>query len=284
MTTTSGFEELAKRARSMRADGATHAEIKARLRVGSSTVSRMLGVAGTGSPRPRITQAVREQARSLRRDGKTVPEISSELGMSRGTAWLITKDIPWTPAHDVTSRQVDAARRRWQAYEERRDVERNDAQRATAEEVGDLSDRELLLIGAVLYWAEGGKSKPWSRREWLGFINSDPDVIRLFLAWLRLLGVPSERLTYRVCIHETAEARAAERFWADVVGIPPEHLQRTTLKRHVAKTVRKNTGDDYHGCLVVRVRKSAREYWRMEDIWASVVRSVTEAVVTQKAR
>ena len=105
-----------------------------------------------------------------------------------------------------------------------------------------MSDRELLLIGAVLYWAEGGKSKPWSRREWLEFINSDPDVIRLFLAWLRSVGVPSERVTYRVSIHETADVRAAERFWADIVGITPEDLQRTTLKRHVAKTVRKNTG------------------------------------------
>lgn len=53
-------------------------------------------------------------------------------------------------------------------------------------------------------------------------------------------------------------------------------LRRTTLKRHVAKTVRKNTGDGYHGCLAVRVRKSAREYWRMEDIWVAVASTVAE--------
>ncbi len=78
------------------------------------------------------------------------------------------------------------------------------------EQIGDLSERELLLIGAVLYWAEGGKSKPWSRREWLEFINSDPDVIRLYVTWLSLLGVQPERLTYRVIIHESADVRRAE--------------------------------------------------------------------------
>ena len=69
----------------------------------------MLGVAGTGSPRPRVKPEIRERARARRVDGKTVPEISRELGMSRSTAWLIVKDIAWTPAHDVASRQADAA-------------------------------------------------------------------------------------------------------------------------------------------------------------------------------
>ena len=100
-----------------------------------------------------------------------------------------------------------------QAYEERRAVERQNARQATMEQ-------------------EGGKSKPWSRREHLKFINNDPDVIRLFIAWLRLLGVPSDRVTCRVSIHESADVRAAERFWAGVVGIAPGELQRTTLKRY----------------------------------------------------
>jgi hypothetical protein len=125
-----------------------------------------------------------------------------------------------------------------------------------------------------LYWAEGGKSKPWSRREQIKFINSDPDVIRLFIAWLRLLGVAPERVKYRVSIHESADVAGAERFWANVVGIGPEELQRTTLKRHIFMTVRKNTGDQYHGCLVVRVLRSAREYWRMDDVWAAIVDAV----------
>jgi hypothetical protein len=261
-------------ARAMRAQGATYKQIRATLRVGSDTVTKLLGREGSRGGRPRIPKETRGQARELRHAGMTIPEISQELGLARSTAWQITKDIPWTPAYDTSSRQKDAARRRWDAYEEQRSLERDEARKVALEEIGALADRELMLIGAVLYWAEGTKSKPWSRREQLQFINSDPDVVRLYLGWLRLLGVPRERISFRVNIHESADVTAAERYWAEAVGISPDDLQRTTLKRHVAKTVRKNTGIDYHGCLAVRVRQSVREYWYMEDLWVAIVRSI----------
>ncbi len=36
------------------------------------------------------------------------------------------------------------------------------------------------------------------------------------------------------------------------------------LKRHNPRTVRKNVGADYHGCLIVGVRQSADLYRRIE--------------------
>jgi hypothetical protein len=84
--------------------------------------------------------------------------------------------------------------------------------------VGELSDRELFFTGVALYWAEGAKDKPHRRTEVLQFINSDPNVIRLFLHWLEFLGVQRERLTLRVSIHESADVESAEKFWADIAG------------------------------------------------------------------
>ncbi|MGW2253591.1 hypothetical protein ACWCXH_25850 [Kitasatospora sp. NPDC001660] len=43
-----------------------------------------------------------------------------------------------------------------------------------------------------------------------------------------------------------------------------ESFGRTTLKRHSAKTVRQNTGEGYHGCLVVGVVGGADLYRRIE--------------------
>lgn len=267
------FDELAERARSLRAGGATYEQIKAELGIGSfSTISRMLGVAGKGPPRPRLGPEIREQARELRRGGLSVPEISRELKVARSTVWLLTKDIAWTPGSDAASRRAEAGRRYWRSRNEQRDLERRSAHAEAAAEVGELSDRELLLAGTVLYWAEGSKSKPWSRREYLELINSDPDVIRLFLAWLKLLGVSSDRLHYRVHIHESADVDAAEHYWADVVSVSRDAMAPTTLKRHNPRTSRKNTGQDYHGSLAIRVRKSATEYWRMSGLWTAVAR------------
>lgn len=81
-------------------------------------------------------------------------------------------------------------------------------------------------------------------------------MILLFLHWLALVGVDAERLQFRLNIHESADVGGAEAFWADVVGVPVHVLDRTTLKRHNPRTVRKNVNADYHGCLCVSVRRS----------------------------
>ena len=65
-----------------------------------------------------------------------------------------------------------------------------------------LSDREVVLLGAIAYWCEGAKSKPYRRDERVDFINSDPGLIRLFLAFLDLAEIRPQQLRYRLHIHE----------------------------------------------------------------------------------
>lgn len=96
-------------------------------------------------------------------------------------------------------------------------------------------------------------------------------MIRIYLAWLDLLGMARERLRYRVMIHMTADAEAAEQFWADLVEVDVSTFQRTTIKKHNPKTVRKNVGEDYRGCLVIRVAQGADLYRRIEGWWKGMV-------------
>jgi hypothetical protein len=72
-------------------------------------------------------------------------------------------------------------------------------------------------------------------------------------------------------IHESADVPAAERYWADLVGIEASALGKTTLKKHNPKTVRKNVGEQYHGCLTVRVLQCADLYRRIEGWWYGIV-------------
>jgi hypothetical protein len=73
-----------------------------------------------------------------------------------------------------------------------------------------------------------------------------------------------------VHIHETADVAGAERFWREVTDAEPARFLRTTLKRHNPRTVRKNVGADYHGCLIVSVRRGADLYRRIEG-WAGAI-------------
>ncbi|HEX2772100.1 MAG TPA: resolvase, partial [Micromonosporaceae bacterium] len=124
-----------------------------------------------------------------------------------------------------------------------------------------------LLIGAAIYWCEGTKAKPWRPNDCrVRLVNSDPMLVLLFLRFLEALGVPLASLRFRVSIHESADVAAAVEWWAQLVGVPAESFQRTTLKRERPRTRRRNVGDDYRGCLAVEVPRSSRIYWWIEGI------------------
>jgi len=99
-------------------------------------------------------------------------------------------------------------------------------------------------------------------------MNSDPSLIRFFLRFLDTTGTPRTDLRFRVYIHENADAESAQRFWMEVTGAPVAQFFRPTLKRHNPKTVRKNVGQDYQGCLRIDVHRSAGLYHKIEG-WAA---------------
>ncbi|SCK10490.1 hypothetical protein [Streptomyces sp. WMMB 322] len=217
---------------------------------------------------------LKARARELRRAGRTYDEIVAELGVSKSSVSLWVRDLP-TPRRSV-ERARRMAEARWSPFRQERDLARRQAIERARQDVGPLSERDLFLLGVGLYWAEGTKSKPYRLSEAVTFVNSDPDMIRVYLAWLKLVGVAPERLRFSVMIHESADVEGAERYWAELVGRDITDLGKTTLKRHNPKTVRKNVGADYRGCLVVRVLQGADLYRRIEGWWSGIVCGVRD--------
>lgn len=266
-------------ARLLRRQGKTYDEIRAILGpVHNEELARWL----KGIRRPPETRRgkaqddVRRRCRRLRADGLTYDEISARTGASKGSLSLWLHDLP-QDIERARAHRLDAVRATCEQTRAQKAAARSELISSVADEVGAITDRELLLVGAALYWAEGGKSKPWRQDDRLAFINSDPSMILVFLRWLAMLGVDKDRCGFRVSIHESADVCAAETYWADVVGVGVERLNRTTIKRHNPKTVRLNTGDSYHGCLTINVRRSAELYRFVEGWWAGMTRSVVEA-------
>ncbi|MCI3241052.1 MULTISPECIES: hypothetical protein [Streptomyces] len=272
------FEGLRERAVALRRQGYSLRRIRDELKVFNNEILSQL-VKGEPPPdwtkRPQAKDDLRAKARELRLQGWTYDQIEAELGCSRSSVSLWVRDLPkpeprYTPEEQRALMQAGLARLRNAQDQERERVKDN-----AAKEVGSLGERDLFIAGVALYWAEGQKSKPYQRREVVNFVNSDPAVIQVFLAWLDLVGVARERLRFRVMIHESADVAGAEQYWAALVGIEASALQRTTLKSHNPKTVRKNTGEDYRGCLVVRVQQGAELYCRIEGWWSAIVAGAT---------
>jgi hypothetical protein len=210
----------------------------------------------------------------MRLDGFLLKEIAEEFSVSMKTACLWCTGLPVPPRarHGGDQEHVRMMnRKRWDAFLAEREQERSAIKAAAAERVGTLSDRELELIAVTSYWCEGSKDKPYDRREKVALINSDPSVITVWVEWLRRRGYGLDRLRLNLSIHESADLHAATAFWAEVVGADVSHFGKPSLKRHNPKTVRKNTGEAYVGCLVVRVLQGRELYQHIEGIWRGIV-------------
>jgi transcriptional regulator with XRE-family HTH domain len=272
------FEQLRERAVALRRGGCSLRQIRDELKIYNNDILNQL-VKGEPPPEwtkhPRAKDDMRAKARELRLQGWTYDQIEAELGCSRSSVSLWVRDLP-KPERKRSHKEAAAiARKGWEAKLRVRDEERQRTKETAKQAVGSMSDRELFLVGVGLYWAEGCKDKPYDRRESVAFVNSDPGMIKVFLAWLDLLGVARERLRYIVMIHENADVPAAEQYWANLVGADRSAFNKTTPKKHNPKTVRKNTGDSYRGCLVIKVLKGAELYRRIEGSWCGIVDAAT---------
>ncbi len=231
--------------------------------------------------RPNAKDQLRTRARELRTQGLDYEEIAGALGVAKSSVSAWVRDLP-RPARlsyeECRKRAAEGARRYWAAERPVREAARTATREAAAAQIGALTDRELLIAGAIAYWCEGGKSKSYTRSDRVIFINSDPGLIRFFLQFLELTGTPSRDLRFRVYIHENADVEAAERFWIDITGATADQFAVPTLKRHNPVTVRKNVGETYHGCLRIDVKRSADLYRKIEGwVTASMADAVARA-------
>lgn len=271
---------LRERAVQLRREGKSRRQIKAILGpIRDST----LGDALRGEPppewtrRPNAKDDLHAKARELRARGMDYREIAAALGVSKSSVSLWVRDLPRVGRLSTAERKkrsAEGSQRYWAARRHANEASRAAARATATAEIGDLTDRELVIAGAIAYWCEGSKNKLGPADDRVVFTNSDPALVRFFLRFLEVTGTPRTDAIFRVCIHESADVESAQRFWLEVTGASPDQFRRPTLKRHNPKTVRKNVGESYHGCLRIDVRRSGGLY-RKIDAWAAGIMSVS---------
>ncbi len=152
----------------MRRAGKSRSEIRQVLGVGNSTLDKAL--CGIPPPlwtrRPRAKDDLHLKARDLRARGYTYSEIAAALGVSRSSVSLWARDLPRVGRisyEETRERNAQGVSKYWAAEGLRREARRQAVSDAAAAEIGSLTDREILIAGAIAYWCEGTKSKPYRR-------------------------------------------------------------------------------------------------------------------------
>ena len=225
---------------------------------------------GPAAPGPRTTSHAR--ARELRDEGLDYEEIAGgvrrvqELRLTLGQGHAAPERLSY---EECRKRSAEGVQRYWAT--ERPTRERPGERRSVPLPLprsAALTEREILIAGAIAYWCEGAKSKPHRRDDRWSSSTAIPALIRFFLRFLDSgRNRPARTCAYRVHIHETADVAAAERFWLSVTHA--DHASFAVRRSNV--TTRgpsaRTWATDYHGCLSIDVRRSADLYRQIEG-WA----------------
>lgn len=202
----------------------------------------------------------RTEASKLRREGKSLREIAEVVQVSLSTASRWCKDVPV----DEDKRVALQERRRSAGIEALRPwIEKNrmlkkedvETQKKTGIlDLGEVSERDLFIMGLGLYWGEGYKR---GSQEW-GFTNSDPSIIRVVMTWMtRFYGVDKERYVAHLTINENFKDAADEliKFWSEETGIPVQKFSAPTFI--VSKRPAIHRGNrSYVGTFRLKIRNS----------------------------
>jgi len=115
-------------------------------------------------------------------------------------------------------------------------IENKKVRQIAVNEIKSLSKYELLLIGAALYWAEGYNRQNKIPSPYIGFGNSNPDMVVLFLRFLReVMQIPEEKLRPAVQIHHNIKPELAISFWVKITNIPKERFRITHQTSRASK-------------------------------------------------
>lgn len=205
------------------------------------------------------------RAIKLRKRGLSYSEILQEVPVAKSTLslWLRSVGLSKKQKQRITEKKLAAALRGSQARRIQRLVETEKIKKKAireAQKIG-IDSKKLWLLGIMLYWAEGDKEKSHMPSVGVGFINSDPNMIKIFLKWIEeCLGIAKDQISFRIYLHENNIHRLNQikKYWAENTGFPLGRFDKITLKRHKISSSRKNKGNSYYGLLKIQVLKSTK--------------------------
>jgi predicted transcriptional regulator len=200
-----------------------------------------------------MLQVTREQAKELRREGKSVRDIAKYLGVSTSSVSSWVRDVPLTEIQRAAlkEKQMRAAAQALVGHNNREKYKkiREDFQQRGRERARNGSP--LYLMGCMLYWAEGAKS-----RNMLYFVNSDPNMMKLFMRFLRkemFIGDEDCSITIHCHSNDPAEQRRIGNYWLELLALPESRLRKIQVKQ--GSNTRRNMLEN--GVCGLRVSRSA---------------------------
>ena len=171
----------------------------------------------------------REEARALRANGQSIIEIARKLNVAKSSVSTWVRDIPLSDEQRTAlierNRRYGSQTKGAQAVAEKFRKARRAYQ---AEGRTKAKERDWLhAAGCMIYWAEGRK-----QRNFVGVTNSDPNLLRLFVRFLKVcFGVTDSNLGIRINCYTNngLSQEEIEAFWLRTLELPRSSLRKSRV-------------------------------------------------------
>lgn len=190
----------------------------------------------------------KQKAFEMRSHGWSYSDISQELGVPKSTlsGWLGA--LPYTPNKTVQKRIKTGQGTYGVRRQKERIIETASLNAQGKRELGTISKRDLWILGLGLWLGEGSKTL-----EQIRLVNSNPDIIRIFIKWLReICQLSTLNITVAMHLYPDSDETECKQYWMNITQLPEDQFRKTQIDKRLNKQVSK-IGKNKFGTLHVTV-------------------------------
>lgn len=203
----------------------------------------------------------KQQALNMRKRGMSYSQIKSKLKVSKSSLSL------WLRKYPLSVQRITELRGRNPARIERfRNTMLNKREKSfdgvfqkVKSEIGELSDRDILIGGIFLYWGEGTKSSDYET----SVSNTDPNALKFFIRWLSLFNIPKTALRVTLHLYRDMNKNKELAYWSRELNLPVACFRKPYIKNSNLADISYKNGFGHGTCNVRYFNKEMWQYIRM---------------------
>lgn len=196
-----------------------------------------------------------KKIKNLRVTGHSITEIIKITGRGYGTVHRYTNNIK------ISDKYINIIKSKQGGSKNRSIKEWDIAKNRASKIIRVLNFKEKMLILACLYWGEGNKRE-------FNIINSDHNLLKVFVECLRSLGVLNDELKVSLRLFQDVDKKEATNFWLRELKLPNGSIEKYGFK------IGKKGGKLKNGMCRIRVRKPSKYF----KLIISMINLITQKV------
>lgn len=173
----------------------------------------------------------KEKVIKLREQGYSYNYINEKTNIPKSTLSNWLSKIPCTPNEYSLSKEKQARKQSGLVKTRQKNQSIEKARKIGKKDIGNLSKRDIFMLGIGLYIGEGAKTQDIVR-----IINADPRIIRFAITWFKdICTLSDENFTLAIHLYPDNNIEQCLSYWSKITGIDRKQFGKTQIDKRVGK-------------------------------------------------